>query len=126
MSLLSSGFPVFTGFNDNVGLRGVSAPVLKEVVNVSSSGVNLIVTGVASKLIRLMGFYLVSAAPGVTVTWESSGGVLLSGAMPLIAGISACFSPIGLVKDTLPGEGLVLFLGGAVAVGGAIQYVVVA
>jgi hypothetical protein len=123
-------YPILSGPEDNVLLRGTRALVQKATINASSAGANTIVAGVAAangapaKLIRVLSYVLV-AAGAVTTTWESSGGTVIGGPMafPANGGVATPFNPLGHF-DSIAGEGLVLFLGGAVQVGGHVTYIV--
>lgn len=94
-------------------------------INASSSGANTIVSAVAGKQILVLQ-YVVVVDGAVTITWESSGGTVHGGPMSFAAngGAAPPFNPVGHFQ-TIAGEGLVLFLSGAVQVGGHVQYVLV-
>jgi hypothetical protein len=105
-------------------VKGRTAPLFA-VVNASSAGANTIVAAVAGKKI-LVQLYLAVATTAVNVSWESSGGNILDGPVPCGAtgGVMGNFSPVGHFI-TESGEGLVLYLSGAVQVGGHVQYVLI-
>ncbi len=98
-------------------------------IEVSASGDNTIVAGVAGKHIHVLQVVIIAAAE-VTVRWKS-GATNLSGPMALAknGGYSAESSseyprPIEGVLVTGQGEALVLNLGAAVSVGGHLRYFV--
>lgn len=94
------------------------------VIDVGTSGNNTIVSAVASKKIRVLQLYLVSAGT-VNVRFESgANGTALSGQMNLIAntGFVLPFSPLGWF-ETAAGVLLNLELSGAVAVDGSLTYI---
>ncbi len=124
-------FPTLSGVNDLVGLRGGQATVLKVAVNASSNGLNAIVSGVPAangvppKIVRVLSYVLVCKT-AVDVSWESELGTVLAGPMPFGAngGAAPPYNPLGHF-DTLPGEGLSLFLSSGVQVGGHVTYLIV-
>lgn len=89
----------------------------------SSSGNNTVVAAVTGKKIRVLG-YRFSANGTVAAKWRSSTAGDISGLSYLVqyASAGASFSPVGHFETTA-GEGLVLNLDGAVAVGGHVSYV---
>lgn len=98
------------------------------VINLSSSGDSVVVSGVPNRRIRVVSYTLISDA-AVTVTWKS-GSTEISGPMSLAANggmapNSAGLSPAGFVGlfETDFGTDLVIGLSSAVAVGGHISYV---
>ena len=97
--------------------------VLFAAISGATSGDNEIVAAVASRKIRVVGFFVV-AVTAVTVAFESSaGGAALTGDMSLGAtGVLSAHNPLGLF-ETVAGENLNMELGGAVQVSGAIAYV---
>jgi hypothetical protein len=100
-----------------------NSPISQTVaVNASSAGPNLIVAGVPGGSIRVLSYVLAGVGP-VTLTWESSGGMLLSGPMifPGTVSIAVPYNPVGQFS-TLPGESLMLFLDSASQVGGHITF----
>lgn len=110
----------------SLGQGGAQTPtVYPAAVNASSSGNNTVIAAVAGKRIVVYQEMLV-AASAVTATWESSGGTLLSGPLPLAAsgGYESPYTECGHFS-TLVGEGLVLNLGTGVAVGGYLLYALV-
>lgn len=100
-------------------------PILQLDLNISSSGVNILLSPVPGKIIRVLQYVFVASA-SVTVTFESSGGQIEGGPMSCIAnsGVCANFSPIGWV-ETNKGEGLNMGLSSGVQVGGHLSYVLV-
>lgn len=92
------------------------------VVNATSSGLNVIVAGVAGKKIRVLNWYIVSSG-GVTAIWQSNV-TAVSGPMPLVASSGAHAGEAVLGHfETIAGEPLVLNLSGATLVGGSITYI---
>ena len=96
-------------------------------IDTSTSGANKIVTGVAGKTIRVLGYTLVGAGT-VTAQWKS-GTTEISGAMSLAVAsvISPSQGPIGpadrkALMVTNVGDDLNLVLGGSVQVSGHIEY----
>lgn len=97
----------------------MNAPnVFRSAINVSAAGLTTIVPGTAGYSIVVYQYKIV-CANGVSVTWESSGGTVLDGpcAFAQNGGVS---EPLNLSGHfaSLRGEGLALFLSGAVQVGG--------
>lgn len=99
------------------------APVYNFVINASGAGANTVVAAVPGYRIVVVQKFEIADSPGVEVTWQSSGGTIICGRVALAAngGNVRPSSDVGLFA-TLPGEGLVLNLGGAVHVGGDGQY----
>lgn len=98
------------------------------VINASLTGDNTIVAAIVGRKIRVVNYTLISAG-AVTVTWKS-GATAISGPMPLAANggmapSSSVLTPSGLIGvfETNVNESLVLNLGGAVAVGGHLTYI---
>lgn len=98
------------------------------VINASLAGDNTIVAAILGRKIRVVNYTLISAG-AVTVTWKS-GTTAISGPMPLAANggmapSSSVLTPSGLIGvfETNANEALVLNLGGAVAVGGHLTYI---
>lgn len=92
-------------------------------INAALNGVNTVVPAVVGSKIRVLQYVLL-AASAVTATWESSGGTVL-GLLPITGnGLAPPFNPVGHF-ETLVGEGLVLYLSGAIQCGGHVQYVLV-
>lgn len=98
-------------------------------INTSSSGDNTIVAAVAGYGIRVIAFVLTYGGT-VNLTWKSSGGTVLGG--PYL-GVGVGSTPPPVIADdlstqtrghytTLKGEGLVLNLSAAVAVGGHVVW----
>jgi len=94
-------------------------------VNASSAGANVLVAAVPGRAL-LVAKYKLIAAGAVSVTFESSGGTVLDGPCALAqnGGVMAPFDVNGYFQ-TLPGEALVLYLSGAVQVGGSLTYGVI-
>jgi hypothetical protein len=94
-------------------------------ISASSNGANTIVAAKTGYIIQVLQ-YVLAAAGTVTGTWESSGGALLSGAMPFVANGSLAppFNPVGHFQ-TVKGEGLVLFLSSGVLVTGHLIYILI-
>lgn len=104
--------------------NGSAPTALSADINASSAGANVIVAGVGGKILRVVE-YVIVASGAVAVSWESSGGTVLGGPMAFAAngGAAPPFNPLGYF-DTLVGEGITLYLGGAVQVGGHLKYLV--
>lgn len=87
-----------------------------------SSGNNLLIPGITGIVLIVFQYSFVCAG-AVTVSWESSGGTVISGAQAYAAngGIERVWRDHGCFR-TLKGEGLVLDLSGAVQVGGDLMY----
>src|ERR1700742_1998046 len=94
----------------------------KLTINAASSGNNTLIALSAGKVHRIYQFMIVCSG-AVTVTWESSGGTVLSGPTTYAAngGCAPPFCPLGHF-DTLSGEGLILVLSSNVQVGGHLVY----
>jgi len=93
-------------------------------ISASSSGDNTIVTGVASKKIRVLAFR-VNGSAAVNWKFQSSTGGDITGLFYCVSGGQGeigAFSPVGLFQ-TVAGEDLQLNLSGAVAVGGYVVYI---
>ncbi len=122
-------FPSLTGPGDIVGIRGQNAQIKTAVISAASSGTNTVVSGVAAsagapaKIIRVLS-YVIVCLTAVTVTWKTSGGASISGAMSFAAtgGVAVPFNPLGHF-DTVAGDDLVLNLGSAVQCSGHLTYV---
>ncbi len=97
--------------------------VLFATISGATSGNNEVVAAVATRKIRVIGFFLV-AITAVTVRFESSaGGDALTGVMSMGAtGVLSATNPLGLF-ETVAGENLNMELGAAVQVSGAVAYV---
>lgn len=98
-----------------------SAPIA-----VSSSGDNTIVTAVAGKKIRVLGYVLVANA-AVNTKWKSGAGTDKTGLLYNAANGGVSAPVVGDPSEvfwfeTAAGEALVLNLSGAVAVGGHVVY----
>lgn len=99
--------------------------VYRAAINASSNGANHVVAGIPNRKLIVMQYKRI-ASDTVTATWESSGGSTLDGPCALAAngGESVPYSEIGHF-ETVAGEGLDLFLGSGVQVGGSLSYIVV-
>ena len=88
----------------------------------SSSGDNTLVSGVASKTLRVLTYVLMSNGT-VNAKFQSSTGGDLTGLLYLVAntGASASYAPTGHF-ETVAGEDLQLNLSAAIAVGGHFTY----
>ena len=94
---------------------------------ISLAATGVVVTGVAGKSIRVLGYVIVATTP-VTAQW-SSGATALSGAMPLIAGVPVVCPAAPMVVagraaylETISGDDLKLTLGAGVQVSGHLEY----
>jgi hypothetical protein len=95
------------------------------VIDVAGSGDNTVVAAVASKKIRVLSVFLVSAGT-VTTRFESGAGVTaLTGQMNLVAntGFVLPFNPVGWFETAATNTLLNLELSAAVSVDGALVYV---
>ena len=93
-------------------------------IDAASSGDNTLVAAVASRKIRVVALFLVSAGT-VTVRFESgAGGTALTGQMELTAQSGFClpFSPVGWF-ETASNTLLNLELSGAISVDGTLVYI---
>ena len=88
-------------------------------INVAGAGANALVAAVASKKIRVISGMAMPAAAS-TATFKGTGGGAISGAMP--GGFVLPYNPAGWC-ETPTGEGLDLFLSGAVNWSGFLTYV---
>lgn len=105
----------------SVGLRG---QVKSAAISFTTTGDNTIVAAVAAKEITVVGLLLVSTAPtNITV---KDGANLLSGAMPLAAGIPLVL-PVDPTVDwyqtTAAANALILNQSGAVQISGTVWYI---
>jgi hypothetical protein len=102
----------------------LSAKAKRAAINASASGANTVVAGVPGMVIIALQFLVISTTQ-FNVTWQASGGTLLTGPLPVAANGGACapYSPVGWLETPI-GEGLSLFLGSANQVGGEVVYVV--
>ncbi len=91
-------------------------------ISASSSGDNTVVAAVTSKKIRVLRWSL-SSNGSVNAKWKSATAGDITGLRYLTQYASAggAYCPVGLFETTA-GEGLVLNLSGAVAVGGELTY----
>lgn len=98
-------------------------------VNLSASGATTVIGGVTGKRIRVLGMALFTNGASQTVTVQDTGSNVLIG--PTAVGSSGFVLPIappvvgsqvGWCVTTSQGQGLVLNLGAAAAVGGVIVY----
>jgi Flp pilus assembly pilin Flp len=94
-------------------------------ITASSSGANTVVSGVASKKIRVLAWDAVANA-AVNFKWQSATTPTdLTGLYYMAGqgnGVARSFNPVGYF-ETVAGEALSLNLSGAVAVGGCLTYV---
>ena len=107
---------------------GNALTVLYASINAVAAGANIIVTGVATKKIKVLGYFLLNAAGTTnTVTWQDNSAtpVTFTGGMPFIAnqGLSEATTPYGLFSTTVAGNALMLNLSAATAMVGHIAYV---
>lgn len=106
-------------------VRQVWGPPLYAPISISSSGDNLIVSGVPKNYIRVIKYSLVCAGD-VVITWVSDPAGAISGPMSFQSkgGISEPYCPEGIMQAAL-GEDLVLNLSSGVSVGGLLTYILV-
>ncbi len=92
-------------------------------ISAAASGDNTIVAAVAGKKLRVVKYTIVTSS-GVSVTFRTSSGADLTGAMALAAnsGVGGAYCPVGLL-ETAAGDGLLLNLSGAVPVAGHLTYI---
>lgn len=106
-----------------VDARIVSKYVEDAPVSCAALGANTIVTNYTTKHIALLQYNLVCAAPGVTVTWQDSDGVVHSGAMSFSeTGGLVCGESSVAHFVLAAGKSLVLYLSAAVQVSGHLSY----
>lgn len=110
--------------SDAILTAGVANTPLFAVIDAATSGDNTLIAAVASKKIRVLSLFLVSAGT-VNVRFESgASGTALTGQMNLVAntGFVLPFNPCGWF-ETAANTLLNLELSGAVSVDGCIQYI---
>jgi hypothetical protein len=114
----------YPGTDAIITTTGSKSP-LRAAVNATAAGANTVVAAVAGSKILVLQYVLV-ASNGVTVTWESQDGTVIGGPMTFAAqgGAAPPFNPVGQLETKLS-QSLVLYLSGAVQVGGHVQYVLV-
>lgn len=100
--------------------------IMFAVINASSSGNNtLVAADTIGRKIKVLSYTFVAGGT-VNVTFKSSGGTALSGAMPFILNSGAVAPPSspaqGPYMQTLANEGLVMNLDSAIAVTGHMSY----
>lgn len=103
--------------------------MLSVPINVSSSGATTVVSAVTGKRIRLLGLFLLCGGT-VTVQVQDTGSNNLSGPLPGADGsdITIPIAPnvqgnqLWWAQTTAQGQGLVLNLSAAIAVGGILVY----
>lgn len=124
-ALVAATATINVGQDSSVMFLGATAVTPKfAVISASSSGDNTIVTGVASKKIRVLAFR-VNGSAAVNWKFQSSTGGDITGLFYCVSGGQGeigAFSPVGLFQ-TVAGEDLQLNLSGAVAVGGYVVYI---
>lgn len=110
---------------DIVSVRGVSCTPKYAPIEASAAESNVIVAAVAGHKIRVLHFSFVVVA-AVTATWEDSDGTNLTGGLPCFVngGMADQAGGLGLF-ETGAGKGLNLLLSDAVAVGGALTYILI-
>lgn len=110
---------------DSAAMQSGNDQVTPKFVSIaaSASGDNTLVSGVASKKIRVLSYVLMSNGT-VNAKFQSSTGGDITGLLYLVAntGASSGFSPVGHF-ETVAGEDLQLNLSGAIAVGGHLTYI---
>ena len=113
-----------TPTGDVIMIEGVAYPVKRAVIDCATSGDNTIVAAVASRKLRVISVFLVTAG-AVTVRFESAtGGTALTGQMNFASngGMVLNENKTGWFQ-TIAGELLNLELSGAVSVDGALTYI---
>jgi hypothetical protein len=103
--------------------KGEDNPIKRAIINATSSGNNTVITGVAGKRFRVLGYHF-TVGDAVNVTWESEGDVALSGATEFAAkgGMSVDETYIGCLETATVEKHLVLSLSGASNVRGHLSY----
>ena len=98
-------------------------PKFATISVVSSSGDQTIVSGVASKKIRVLA-YLFSVNAGVNVKWKTGTSTDISGLMYVsqTGGFVSGYCPVGHM-ETVAGQALTLNLSASASVGGHLTYV---
>jgi hypothetical protein len=101
------------------------ATVQSAVINTNVFGVTHLVTGTVGQFIKVLAFHIVCAG-AVSVSFQSSGGSVISGPMAFSAngGMAPPYVPIGHF-ETLTGEGLDINLSATIQVGGCLKYVLI-
>lgn len=94
------------------------------IIDAASSGDNTIVSLVASRKLRVLSLFMISAGTVIARFESDAAGTALTGQMNLIAnsGFSLPFNPAGWF-ETVAGELLNLELSGAISVDGSITYI---
>ena len=106
----------------NVALNQDDDHLVPVAINISSSGDNMMVAGVAGQVIRIFKIFFITAAV-VNVTFKDGAGNALTGPMPFVANM-------GMVLDfdtktwvtTALGTSFIINLSSGVQVSGALQY----
>lgn len=104
----------------DVGLRN---QVRTAAVSFTTTGDNTVIAAVAGKLVTVVGLLLVST--GATNITVKDGANLLSGAMPLAAGIPLVLPPdatMDYYATTTGGNSFILNQSGAVQISGTVWY----
>jgi hypothetical protein len=101
------------------------AKVQSAVINTNVFGVTHLVTATGGQFIKVLSFHIVCAG-AVSVSFQSSGGTVLSGPMAFSAngGMAPPYAPIGHF-ETVTGEGLDINLSATIQVGGCLKYVLI-
>jgi len=103
-------------------IAGVSYPQIKAVIAASSSGNNVMVAAHATKKTVLVSLFMVVTAD-VTVKFQRAT-TDITGAMPILAKSGLVLNPNAAGWfETGTNEALNINLGGAIVVGGAINYI---
>lgn len=125
-NFMAASTPAIIGA-DRIMYNGAIYPVQYAAINASSANSNTVVSDPGAGLAILGLMYDLVANNNVTITLESSDGTVHDGPISVAAngGKSVGFSDKGHWK-TVSGKGVVLFLGGAVQVGGHLAYATVA
>lgn len=123
-AIQNSTTTVNVGFDTNaLFVAGTQVTPKFAAVTASSSGDTTVVSAVATKKIRVMG-YLVTGNGAVNWRWESATGGAITGLHYLASagqGAAPVFSPVGIC-ETVAGEALQINLSSAIAVGGWLIY----
>lgn len=113
------------GFGDNMGV-GLRNQIKSLPVSVTGAGDNVIVAGVAGKVITVVALILVNAVGTTTITVKEGAAINLSGAMLLAQGVPLTLAPdptVDWYQTLTAGNALVLGLGAATQVSGTVWFI---
>jgi hypothetical protein len=99
-------------------------PIKQATIDAATAATHTIVTAVERKKIRVIGIMLQPLPSNVSLQWKSNTTALAPAATWLAgSGWSDYWGPHGWFFETAAGEALNLTLGGAVQVGGWLNYI---